>query len=362
MASLAPPLLARAAPGADIAAGQLVTPHRFSTRELAPGDQFGAWRDFTAPAVDLSLVAAPDGAFAAEQDVWDLGSMALTSATMPGAGHVRAWRHWQRPALDHWCLVLCPRAAPAGGGLPAGASLGLRSLASPFHGAGADDRVLSLFIPRDLFPHLAAKFDRAPTDLPAVGLIGILAEHLLSLERHLPRTRAQDLPQMAAATQALLAACIAPQSDAAGGAGDLIAHTLRERARRVVRQNLASPTLSPETLCRALGVSRSRLYRLFEELGGVSRYIQRQRLLAALALLGDPQERGTVSQIAERLGFPDHSGFSRAFRAEFGLSPREARSAGQPRRPGPPPPATQRATQQALGMRDLGDVLARLQP
>ncbi|MFG1430814.1 AraC family transcriptional regulator [Xanthobacter sp. V2C-8] len=327
-------------------------PRRFSTRAFAPADQFAAWRDFTAPVVDLSLASAPDGAFVAEQEVWDLGSMALTVATMPGTGYVRSWRHWRQPALDHWCLVLCP---PAAGGTPV---FGLRSLASPFHGMGADEQVISLFLPRDLFPQLATRLDDAPADLPLEGLGVILADHLASLARHLPRSSAQDLPQIAAATRALVAAAVAPRADDASGAGALVAHTLRERARRIIRQNIASATLSPESLCRALGVSRSRLYRLFEELGGVSRYIQRQRLLAAFAMLGDPRERRTVAQIAETLGFMDHSGFSRAFRAEFGLSPSAARACGTPARPAPPPAEPARHQ----GLRDLGDVLGRLQP
>ncbi len=348
MASFIPSL----PPSPAHAQAEPAAPRRFSTRAFAPADQFAAWRDFTAPVVDLSLASAPDGAFVAEQEVWDLGSMALTVATMPGAGYVRSWRHWRQPALDHWCLVLCP---PAAGGPPV---FGLRSLASPFHGMGADERVISLFLPRDLFPQLAVRLDDAPADLPLEGLGGILADHLASLARHLARSSAQDLPQIAAATRALVAAAIAPHADDAAGAGALVAHTLRERARRIIRQNIASPALSPESLCRTLGVSRSRLYRLFEELGGVSRYIQRQRLLTAFAMLGDPRERRTVAQIAEALGFMDHSGFSRAFRAEFDLSPSAARACGAPARPGPPP------AEPGLhhGLHDLGDVLGRLQP
>ncbi|MFG1393670.1 helix-turn-helix domain-containing protein [Xanthobacter agilis] len=92
-----------------------------------------------------------------------------------------------------------------------------------------------------------------------------------------------------------------------------------------IRQNVATPGLSPKTLCRMLGVSRSRLYRLFEDRGGVARDIQRRRLQAALARLHDPAEPRTIARIAEDLGFPDRSGFSRAFKAEFGLSPSAAR-------------------------------------
>ncbi|MFH3480859.1 helix-turn-helix domain-containing protein [Xanthobacter variabilis] len=352
----APLATSLATPLAAPVAAPLVLPLRFSTHALPPADQFAAWRDFTAPAVNLDLVQAPDTSFAAAQEVWDLGSMALTVATMPGAGYVRSWQHWRRPALDHWCLVLCP---PGPNGA---AAFGLRSLATPFQGGGSDERVISLFIPRDLFPHLAPQLDGAPTDLPLEGLGGILADHLSSLTRQLPLTAACDVPGLATATQALLAATLAPRSDLAAGATDLVAQTLRERARRIIRQNIASPTLSPDMLCRALGVSRSRLYRLFEELGGVSRYIQRQRLRAAFTLLNDPNERRAVSQIAEELGFCDHSGFSRAFKAEFGLSPSAARAASgvpQPIRLPHAPPANLPAS---TPLRDLGDILGRLQP
>lgn len=342
MVSLAPPPLA----------GDTVTPLRFSTRALSTADQFAAWRDFTAPAVDLSLVSAPHEGFVAEQDVWDLGSLALTVATMPGAGFVRAWRHWRKAPVDHWCLVLCPATTHSP------AVFGIRSLDTPFEGAGADEKVISLFIPRDLFPHLAASLDAAPGLLPLEGLPGMLADHLVSLERHLPRTPKEGLSQLAGATRALVAAALAPHPDATEAAGEVIANTLRARARRIIRQHVAAPDLTPEWLCRTLGVSRSRLYRLFEEMGGVSRYIQRQRLLAALTLLGDPSEPRTIAQIAERFGFPDHSGFSRAFKAEFGTSPSAARAAGQML----PPAAPASTTAATDGMRHLADVLHRLQP
>jgi len=345
MATSAPPPSAIAADEAR---------HAFSTRNIAEADQFAAWREFIAPTVDLSLVTAPKPGFAADQVVWDLGSMALTVATMPGDGYVRAWRHWRRPALDHWCLVLCPdtsRAVPS-------FHFGMRSLASSFQGSGSDEQVLSLFIPRDLFPQLAARLDRAPTDIPLSGLGAVLADHLLSLERQLPHIPASDVPQLAAATQALLVACLAPSSDATAEAAGVVGQTLRERARRIIRQNIASASLSPESLCRELGVSRSRLYRMFEELGGVARYIQRQRLLAALDRLADPSERAGIAQIADALGFLDHSSFSRAFRAEFGLSPSEAREGGCLA----PPRVREHKAPRTGTLRTIGDVLGRLQP
>jgi AraC-like DNA-binding protein len=72
-------------------------------------------------------------------------------------------------------------------------------------------------------------------------------------------------------------------------------------------------------------MSRSHLYRLFEDAGGVARYIQRRRLHEAHAILSHPATTKPISLIAEELCFP--TSFSRAFKREFGCSPSEARFA-----------------------------------
>jgi AraC-like DNA-binding protein len=73
-------------------------------------------------------------------------------------------------------------------------------------------------------------------------------------------------------------------------------------------------------------MSRSNIYRLFEDTGGVARYIQRERLLEAQAVLSRPETTASISVIAEDLCFADASSFSRVFKREFGCSPSEARS------------------------------------
>ena len=107
---------------------------------------------------------------------------------------------------------------------------------------------------------------------------------------------------------------------------------------------------------RMLGVSRSRLYRLFEPLGGVTAYIRRQRLLAAHRALLDPLETSAIVAISERVGFPDASAFSRAFRAEFGYSPSHARAALSRRTAAP---SVRRPGMGSSGL-SLGDILNRL--
>jgi AraC-like DNA-binding protein len=95
-------------------------------------------------------------------------------------------------------------------------------------------------------------------------------------------------------------------------------------------------------------MSRSSLYRLFEDIGGVARYIQSQRLLEAHAVLSDPATTKSISAIAEDLCFADASSFSRVFRREFGHSPGEVRSAALA---GLAPPARQRHAGRGLGFR-----------
>jgi AraC-like DNA-binding protein len=114
----------------------------------------------------------------------------------------------------------------------------------------------------------------------------------------------------------------------------------KERVRQAVRRHLRTPTLGPKNLSRLVGMSRSNLYRLFEDIGGVARYIQRQRLLEAHAILSDPATTQSISAIAEDLCFADASSFSRTFKREFGYSPSEARSAALA---GLAPPTTRRS-------------------
>jgi len=322
----------------------------FSTADVRPSEQFEAWRTFIADTVELTLTDAPADGFAAEQDVWDLRRFALTSARMPGAGYQRVWTHLRKDPIDHWCLVLY-EAQP---GLRA--PLGFRSLASEFRGSGADARVLTLFVPRDLFAGRTAAFDAASTDIPDTGLGAVLADYLMSLERQLPRLRPAELPAVTDALKSLLAACIVPSADNLAQAQAPILKTTLARARHIIQTQLGSPRLTPAALCRALGVSRSRLYRLFEDLGGVTRYIQRQRLLAALAALSSEADPRTIMQIADAVGFTDASGFSRAFRAEFGFSPSDARGAASAGRQYLPRPVAR-----TQPIHTLGTVLRGLQ-
>ena len=87
---------------------------------------------------------------------------------------------------------------------------------------------------------------------------------------------------------------------------------------------------------RALGLSRSALYWLFEPYGGVAAYLLERRLARVRALLADRREHRRISELAFAHGFASEAHFSRAFRRCFGLTPSDVR--GTAERPEPKGP------------------------
>ena len=99
------------------------------------------------------------------------------------------------------------------------------------------------------------------------------------------------------------------------------------RVRDHVNRNLGDPDLSPESIARTHRISVRYLHRLFEGEGTtVGRFIRERRLAECgreLARRG--RTAPTVSAVAQRWGFVNPAHFSRAFRAAYGVSPREWR-------------------------------------
>lgn len=301
-----------------------------STADLPRGEQFGYWRDMIAPIADV-IPAETASAFAAELSMWDLSSVALVKSRTAPFRFERTSRHVRADAIDHWILQYVRKGSlafgqdPGGPGSAGERSLRIASLRGGFAGRATKLDALTLFVPREFCRDSTSILDNAEGRPLTSGLSLLLADYLLDLERCLPRLTIAELPGVLATTRTMLLACLAPTAEHMQEARRPIDATLLERARRLIQVELFSPGLDVDMLCKALGVSRSRLYRLFEPAGGVAHYIRARRLLDAHISLADTRNHRRIADIAADRGFMDAAEFSRAFKREFGYTPSDVR-------------------------------------
>src|SRR6516225_9785983 len=335
-----------------------MTPDNFSTHSLIPRDQLEAWREWFEPVLDVLPRHAAGDEFTAEMRMWKLGGLAMSRTISPPVNVVRAKSNLRREPVDHWVISYCARGAhlaqTAGAELEVPARVPfLWSLGQEFlHERTHVDRV-QFFLARDAFRDIAPLLDGALGSTLDTPLGHLLGDYMMALEHRLPVVTEADFSRLTTAVGAMVAAAVAPSADRVAVARRQIDVGRKERVRQAVRRHLRTPTFGPTILCRLIGMSRSNLYRLFEDTGGVARYIQRERLLEAHAVLTDPTNTQSISAVAEDLCFADASSFSRAFKRKFGHSPGEVRSATLA---GLAPPATLRCSEPSAGA-DFGELL-----
>lgn len=180
---------------------------------------------------------------------------------------------------------------------------------------------LVLYIPRNALDDLLPR----PLDLhgwmPQGPVAMLLGDHIRSLARAAPHLTTDQLPALNLATLQLLAATVTPSAATIAEARPALDAALFRQARRIIDAQLADPGLSVESLCGALKVSRTTLYRLFEPEGGVARCIRQRRLQRAHAIMSSSSQRVTIQHVADEVGFKQMAHFSRTFREHFGYSP-----------------------------------------
>lgn len=192
----------------------------------------------------------------------------------------------------------------------------------------ATARLVRMQLPRASLPLPTGRLDSMlAVSLPGQdGVGGLLTQFLTSLTTDSGSFRPADAPRLGGVAADLLGAAIAHHVDAALPA-DSHQRTLVTRIEAFVRRHLHDQRLTPRSIAAAHHISVGYLHRLFEPQGAtVAAWIRQQRLerarrdLADRTLLGVP-----VHQIAARWGFSDHSTFTRAFRAAYGIPPRDYR-------------------------------------
>jgi AraC-like DNA-binding protein len=98
---------------------------------------------------------------------------------------------------------------------------------------------------------------------------------------------------------------------------------------RYIELNLGDVNLAPSKVAAAHGVSLRYLHLVFAEQGtSVGQWVRQRRLSHCHRELSQAGRGGNITEVAFRWGFNDMAHFSRAFKAQYGASPRVVSRAG----------------------------------
>jgi AraC-like DNA-binding protein len=124
----------------------------------------------------------------------------------------------------------------------------------------------------------------------------------------------------------LVRAVIATHLKSREFAAEPLAATVQLRILEYARTHLNDRDLCAEQIAAAHYISVRYLYKLLAESGiGLNDWIRSRRLEACRQELATTASGTIIAAVARRHGFSNMSSFSRAFRAEYGLSPRDWR-------------------------------------
>jgi AraC-like DNA-binding protein len=318
------------------------------TRHVVPQDRFAYWLEaFSRAVVPLDVRSDLTCDFAANMRALDLGVLRvaahrypclevnrtphLASRGEPGPyqlllnlrGEVEAVQSHRTVRLDPGEFTLLDCALP----FHASHTLGRRKSGQP--------QAITMAIVRHLLP---VPVDRAECLIASrisgqEGVGVLLRQYLRELIRHPQRYQPHDLARLGTVTLDLVAATLACHLDSDPATAPVQA--MLASVHTFIDRHLADPDLSPHMIAVAHHISTRTLHRLFDSGGTtIARWIRSRRLQRCRHDLADSLQRGhSIHAISARWGFRDGAHFSRAFRAEYGMSPkafRERQTATEP--------------------------------
>lgn len=194
--------------------------------------------------------------------------------------------------------------------------------ARPYNNAATDYGLLMLVLARDSVPAALRAIEPHglifPRESGAARLIGAAMQELYAQADDLTVSEAEAaIDGIMALTTSCARAKLARDE----------AHHVKSRRRAAldyIDAHLGKAALSPDEIANAANVSRASLYRLLAAEGGIRAVLLTRRLNEALrSMLADQKDERSLTDIAKCCGFGGMSQFSRAFRARFGVPPRQ---------------------------------------
>ncbi len=304
---------------------------------VRPGNarDFELWRDGLSPLYEMDTPdASGRTSYAAEMTSYFIADVGIATGSASAANFERTPLTIARGGLDNICLLIYSEG---------GCGLDTEGHSAEVHPGDVcfldmtrqstlrapNYQNLSVVLPRVLLAPLVADLDGLHGRIlqKSTSLNTMLVSHLRTLYDEAPVLTSKDAGAAAHGTAALVAAFAGASGNGREAIEQASASASLQTARRLIEANLHEPDLGPDLVCQRLGMSRAKLYRLFEPIGGVGEYIQQRRLSRAYQALTDPAQAGIyIGAVAARCGFGSASVFSRAFRNAFGISPTDLRA------------------------------------
>jgi AraC-like DNA-binding protein len=194
--------------------------------------------------------------------------------------------------------------------------------ARPFHSVATDYAILIVHLTRESVPAALLALEPHglvfPRESGAARLIGAAMREFYAQADHLTVSEAEAAIE---GIVALTTACARARL-----AGDELDHvkSRRKAALDYIDAHLGNTQLGVDEIADAASLSRASLYRLLAAEGGIRAVLLKRRLDEALRLmLADGKDERSLKEIAKCCGFGGTSQFNRAFRARFGVPPRQ---------------------------------------
>ena len=281
-------------------------------------DHFDEYFTFT-NLFKFSRIAPPP--FHARGRFWDLGSVVITEHTMGPVHASRGPSELSIAPADHVTLmIICEgslthEAEEVATGLAGNVFLFDYSRTCNYWTEGHGGATINL--PRAL---IESRYGRLTVHglLPPSPQTRLFGDLVRSLVRTLPDVEPANVATVATLAHQIVLTVLAQHAPPPSPG------SVRSRVHAYIEEQPPG-TLDVARMATALGLSRSKLYRLFEREGGVYAYDRRRRLQLLHFALLEESRNIPLGTLAARYGFFERSAVARQFRAQFGYSMTEVR-------------------------------------
>jgi len=311
----------------------------FSVNDLPEKDRYEVWKESISCLFDVDAPKeVRDEKFEAVLDAQLLDTLMIATTSSKPQLFDRTSLNIAQDGMDHYMIQLFEKGSLLDQTGNDDQSLGqnglvIFDLAQPATVYTDDYQNISLIIPR----HLIEGLLQAPDDQHMRILTMedpvtcLLHDHMKSLAKHTKNIDAKRASELAPSVTAMAASCMNTTPGNRQRLSNRHPLTATMMVKQFIRSHLSSADLSPEFIAKGVGVSRSKLYQLFENHeGGVATFVRQQRLRKALSLLSNSKFDGhSIYDIALECGFNSDNSFIRSFREHYDFTPGEIRNQAQ---------------------------------